>query len=309
MVLHSKIGIIATSNKMIYAWILIVINILIAVPFLTLLERKVLGYIQSRKGPKKVSYLGLLQPVSDGVKLILKNMGILKLSNIVVFWIAPILSFLLMILAWSIFPSFYSYYSLTLRGLFFLCITRLQVYTLLGAGWRSNSKYALLGSLRGVAQTISYEVSLIFILFFPCSLEHRYKWLLFQDKTYVYLLIIFHIFFMWLISCLAETNRAPFDFAEGERELVSGFNIEFSALGFTFLFLSEYGNILLMRFLRALLFIPYNFFFKVIIGSLIAFWFVWVRGSLPRFRYDFLMDLCWKRFLVTSLLSFFILLL
>jgi len=293
--------------KVILSWLFIIIKVLIAIPFLTLLERKILGYIQSRKGPKKVRYIGLLQPVRDGFKLILKELGTPNMAKIVLFWIRPLVSFLLMVLAWSLFPSPYSKYSLRLGTVFFLCIASLQVYTLLGSGWGSKSKYALLGSVRGAAQTISYEVSLIFIIFFPCTLEYSFNLFYFLDKTYYYILFLRPVCLMWIISCLAETNRAPFDFAEGERELVSGFKIEFSALEFTFLFLAEYGKILLMRFLTSILFFPRSYFFYIIIGSLFSFWFVWVRGSLPRFRYDLLMNMAWKVLLPISLFLFFLL--
>ena len=266
-----------------------------------------LGYIQSRKGPKKVSYIGLLQPVRDGFKLILKELGTPKMAKIVLFWVRPLVSFLLMVLAWSLFPSPYSKYRLRLGTIFFLCIARLQVYTLLGSGWGSNSKYALLGSVRGAAQTISYEVSLIFIIFFPCTMEYSFNLFYFLDKTHYYILFLSPICLIWIISCLAETNRAPFDFAEGERELVSGFKIEFSALEFTFLFLAEYGKILLMRFLTSILFFPSSYFLYIIIGSLFSFWFIWIRGSLPRFRYDLLMDMAWKILLPISLFLFFLL--
>lgn len=279
-----------------------------AVPFLTLLERKVLGYVQSRKGPKKVSYLGLLQPIRDGFKLILKELGTPNFAKVLFFWIRPVISLLLMILAWSLFPTPFNYYSFGLGVVFFLCIARLQVYTLLGSGWGSKSKYALLGSVRGAAQTISYEVSLIFILFFPCRLEFSYNLYSFLRKTTNYFLLLFPIFCMWFISCLAETNRAPFDFAEGERELVSGFKIEFSALEFTCLFLSEYGKILLMRFITAILFFPTNYFIFILLGSFFSFCFVWVRGTLPRFRYDLLMNMAWKVFLPIALLILFVIL-
>ena len=293
---------------MIIPWLIIFVKILIAIPFLTLLERKVLGYIQSRKGPNKVRYLGLLQPVSDGVKLILKELGTPKMAKVLLFWISPATSFLLMILAWSIFPSYFNYYSFNLGAVFFLCIASLQVYTLLGSGWGSNSKYALLGSVRGAAQTISYEVSLIFILFFPCRMEFSYKIYYFLDKTYPFVVFLLPVFFIWIISCLAETNRAPFDFAEGERELVSGFKVEYSALEFTFLFLAEYGKILLMSFLTSVIFLPATKMQFILYGRLISFFFVWVRGSLPRFRYDFLMDMAWKIFLPVRLLIFYLLL-
>lgn len=291
-----------------FPWVLIFIKVLISIPFLTLLERKVLGYIQFRKGPKKVSYLGLLQPIGDGFKLILKELGTPKMAKIILFWISPILSFLLMVLAWSLFPSPFSFYSLKLGVVFFLCIASLQVYTLLGSGWGSNSKYALLGSIRGAAQTISYEVSLIFIIFFPCRLEFNYNLLAFLDKSYRYILILFPIFLIWFVSCLAETNRAPFDFAEGESELVSGFKVEFGAFEFACLFLSEYGNILLMSFLTAILFFPTSLLTFIVFGSFFSFGFIWMRGCLPRFRYDFLMDMAWKIFLPTSIFLLFLIL-
>lgn len=294
--------------SVIFPWILIVLNILIAIPFLTLLERKVLGYMQSRKGPNKVRALGLLQPIRDGFKLILKELGTPIMANIIFFWMMPVASFLIMILVWSLFPAPYNRYTFKLGFVFFLCIARLQVYTLLGSGWGSKSKYALLGSIRGAAQTISYEVSLIFIVFFPCTLEFRYNFGSFLDKTIPYSLPFFMILCIWFISCLAETNRAPFDFAEGERELVSGFNIEFSALEFTCLFLSEYGSILYMRFLTAILFFPTSKFRFILIGSMFAFCFVWARGTLPRFRYDLLMNMAWKVFLPSVLLIMFIIL-
>ena len=293
---------------MLVPWLVIFIKVLVAIPFLTLLERKVLGYIQNRKGPNKVSYLGLLQPVRDGVKLILKELGTPKMAKILLFWISPILSFLLMVLAWCVFPSYFRYYSFKLGSILFLCITSLQVYTLLGSGWGSKSKYALLGSIRGAAQTISYEVSLIFILFFPCRLEFSYNLYYFLEKTYPYIIFLIPVSIIWLISCLAETNRAPFDFAEGERELVSGFNVEYSALEFTFLFLAEYGKILLMRFLTRLLFFPSRKMQFIFYGRVITFYFVWARGSLPRFRYDLLMDMAWKIFLPASLMVFFLIL-
>lgn len=290
-------------------WIIIFINILIAIPFLTLLERKIISYIQSRKGPNKVRYLGLLQPVADGGKLIFKELGTPKYAKIILFWFSPVLSFLLMILGWSLFPCYYSNYFLCLGIILFICIARLQVYTLLGSGWGSKSKYALLGRVRGAAQTISYEVSLIFIIFLPCCLCGRYLFFDYLNKDYWYILIIFPAVIIWFISRLAETNRAPFDFAEGERELVSGFNIEYSAFEFACLFLAEYGKILLMRFLTGLFFFPRGYFKYIIIGVIFTFSFLWIRAALPRFRYDLLMRLAWKIFLPISLFYLYLLIL
>nr|YP_009176390.1 NADH dehydrogenase subunit 1 [Prosthiostomum siphunculus]ALI86955.1 NADH dehydrogenase subunit 1 [Prosthiostomum siphunculus] len=282
-------------------WIIVFVNILIAIPFLTLLERKVIGYIQSRKGPNKVSYLGLLQPVADGGKLLFKELGTPHYANIILFWFSPIVSLLLMILGWSLFPSYYTNYFFSLGVVLFLCIASLQVYTLLGSGWGSNSKYALLGSIRGAAQTISYEVSLIFIIFLPCCLGGSYLFFDYLYKDYWYILILAPAAVIWFISAIAETNRAPFDFAEGESELVSGFNIEYSAFEFACLFLSEYGNILLMSFLTGILFFPAGWGGYIIMGIIFTFSFLWVRAALPRFRYDLLMSLAWKIFLPVSL--------
>nr|AVP74429.1 NADH dehydrogenase subunit 1 [Imogine stellae] len=293
---------------MLVPWLFVFVNVLLSIPFLTLLERKVLSYIQSRKGPNKVSYMGLLQPIGDGAKLVLKELGTPNMANMILFWASPVISFFLMILAWAVFPSPFLYFSFNLGVVFFLCIASLQVYTLLGSGWGSNSKYALLGSVRGAAQTISYEVSLIFIILFPCSLEFSYNFATFIDKSYSYILILSPIFLIWFISCLAETNRAPFDFAEGESELVSGFNVEFSAFSFACLFLSEYGNILLMSFLTAIFFFPSSYLSFILFGSFFSFCFVWARGCLPRFRYDFLMAMAWKIFLPVCLLAFFVIL-
>lgn len=281
------------------SWLILIINILIAIPLLTLFERKIIGYIQFRKGPNKVSYLGLLQPIRDGVKLILKEMGTPLMSSRIMFWISPFLLFRLMLLSWLLFPSFFRRYFITLRLIFLLCILKLNVHLLLGSGWGSKSKYALIGGIRGAAQAISYEVSLMFILFFPCRMEKSYNLYDFLDKRFPYILIYFPITIVWLISILAETNRRPFDFSEGERELVSGFNVEYGGVEFTFLFIAEYGKILLMSYLSRLLFFWNRSY--LIFGMIIAFLFVWIRATLPRFRYDFLMDLCWKVFLPISL--------
>nr|YP_009176367.1 NADH dehydrogenase subunit 1 [Enchiridium sp. MTA_2015]ALI86932.1 NADH dehydrogenase subunit 1 [Enchiridium sp. MTA_2015] len=287
-------------------WGVIFVNILIAIPFLTLLERKVIGYIQSRKGPNKVSYLGLLQPIADGGKLIFKELGTPNLANILLFWLSPILSFLLMVLGWSLFPSYFNNYFVSLGIVLFLCIASLQVYTLLGSGWGSNSKYALLGSVRGAAQTISYEVALIIVIFLPCCLNSSYSFIDYLYKDYLYVFILGPIVVIWLVSSLAETNRAPFDFAEGESELVSGFNIEYSAFEFACLFLSEYGNILLMSFLTAILFFSSGNGIYIVVGSIFTFSFLWIRSALPRFRYDLLMHLAWKVFLPVSLFYIFL---
>nr|YP_010046698.1 NADH dehydrogenase subunit 1 [Culex annulirostris]QPJ78629.1 NADH dehydrogenase subunit 1 [Culex annulirostris] len=292
--------------------LLLVICVMVGVAFLTLLERKVLGYIQIRKGPNKVGFMGLLQPFSDAVKLFTKEQTYPLLSNYIFYYFSPIFSLFLSLLIWMCIPYLIKLYSFNLGVLFFLCITSLGVYTVMVAGWSSNSNYALLGGLRAVAQTISYEVSLALILLSFIFLIGDYNFLnfyLFQKYTW-FILFCFPLGLVWFASCLAETNRTPFDFAEGESELVSGFNVEYSSGGFALIFLAEYSSILFMSMLFSVMFLGSDiysllFFFKL---TVISFMFIWVRGTLPRFRYDKLMYLAWKSFLPMSLnyLFFFI---
>nr|YP_010725970.1 NADH dehydrogenase subunit 1 [Anopheles barbirostris]WDY83665.1 NADH dehydrogenase subunit 1 [Anopheles barbirostris] len=292
--------------------LLLVICVMVGVAFLTLLERKVLGYIQIRKGPNKVGFNGLLQPFSDAVKLFTKEQTYPLLSNYISYYFSPIFSLFLSLLIWMCIPYLIKLYSFNLGVLFFLCCTSLGVYTVMIAGWSSNSNYALLGGLRAVAQTISYEVSLALILLSFIFLIGNYNFLNFYNyQSYVwFILFCFPLGLVWLASCLAETNRTPFDFAEGESELVSGFNVEYSSGGFALIFLAEYSSILFMSMLFVVIFLGSDiyslmFFFKL---TFISFIFIWVRGTLPRFRYDKLMYLAWKSFLPLSLnyLFFFV---
>nr|QEE94228.1 NADH dehydrogenase subunit 1 [Aedes aegypti] len=292
--------------------LLLVICVMVGVAFLTLLERKVLGYIQIRKGPNKVGFMGLLQPFSDAVKLFTKEQTYPLLSNYIFYYFSPIFSLFLSLLIWMSMPYLIKLYSFNLGVLFFLCITSLGVYTVMVAGWSSNSNYALLGGLRAVAQTISYEVSLALILLSFIFLIGNYNFLnFFMYQKYMWFIVFcFPLGLVWFASCLAETNRTPFDFAEGESELVSGFNVEYSSGGFALIFLAEYSSILFMSMLFSVIFLGSDiysilFFFKL---TIISFFFIWVRGTLPRFRYDKLMYLAWKSFLPMSLnyLFFFI---
>nr|YP_010533749.1 NADH dehydrogenase subunit 1 [Sabethes tarsopus]UXX46900.1 NADH dehydrogenase subunit 1 [Sabethes tarsopus] len=292
--------------------LMLVICVLVGVAFLTLLEQKVLGYIQIRKGPNKVGFIGLLQPFSDAVKLFTKETTYPLLSNYIFYYFSPIFSLFLSLLIWLSMPYLIKLYSFNLGVLFFLCITSMGVYMVMIAGWSSNSNYALLGGLRAVAQTISYEVSLALILLSFIFLIGNYNLLSFYEFQ-LYMWFIFFCFplaMVWFASCLAETNRTPFDFAEGESELVSGFNVEYSSGGFALIFLAEYSSILFMSMLFSLIFLGADifsiiFFLKI---TIISFLFIWVRGTLPRFRYDKLMYLAWKSFLPLSLnyLFFFI---
>lgn len=286
--------------------------VIIGVAFLTLLERKVLGYIQIRKGPNKVGFIGIPQPFSDAIKLFTKEQTYPLASNYLAYYFSPVFSLFLSLLIWLCIPYLVKLYSFNLGVLFFLCCTRMGVYTVIIAGWSSNSNYALLGGLRAVAQTISYEVSLALVLLSLIVLVGGYNFLLFEEyQNYLWFFIIsLPLSLVWFASSLAETNRTPFDFAEGESELVSGFNVEYRSGGFALIFLAEYARILFMRILFTLLFLGgdvYSFLFFLKL-SFISFFFIWVRGTLPRFRYDKLIYLAWKSFLPFSLnyLIFFI---
>nr|UEK75596.1 NADH dehydrogenase subunit 1 [Epistrophe zibaiensis] len=292
--------------------LMLIICVLVSVAFLTLLERKVLGYIQIRKGPNKVGLMGIPQPFCDAIKLFTKEQTYPLVSNYISYYFSPIFSLFLSLLLWMCMPFFIKLFSFNLGLLFFMCCTSLGVYTVMIAGWSSNSNYALLGGLRSVAQTISYEVSLALILLSFVFLINNYNMLNFYHyQTYLWFFIILYpLAFIWLIISLAETNRTPFDFAEGESELVSGFNVEYSSGSFALIFLSEYASILFMSMLFCLIFLGgdmFNFFFYFKL-MFISFVFIWVRGTLPRFRYDKLMYLAWKSFLPFSLnyLLFFI---
>nr|QDP18112.1 NADH dehydrogenase subunit 1 [Sphenarium purpurascens] len=279
-------------------FILLLIFVLISVAFLTLFERKVLGYIHIRKGPNKVGVSGILQPFSDALKLITKEQPIPIMSNYFMYYFSPIFSLMISLFMWLVFPYLTYMCSFMYGFMFFLCCTSLGVYTMMIAGWASNSNYSLLGSLRSVAQTISYEVSLALILLSLIILVGSFN--LFNFMTYQnycwFSFFCFPLMISCFASCLAETNRTPFDFAEGESELVSGFNVEYGAGGFTLIFLSEYTSIIFMSMLMSLMFFGGDFYSMIfyIKLSFLVFCFIWVRGTLPRFRYDKLMYLAWK---------------
>nr|WGT89522.1 NADH dehydrogenase subunit 1 [Sclomina pallens] len=287
------------------SYFLTIILILVGVAFTTLLERKVLGYIQLRKGPNSVGFMGLLQPFSDGLKLFFKEQTFPSLSNFIVYYVSPVFLLTLSFTLWVLFPYFINVYNFNFGALFFLCCTGMGVYGILLSGWSSNSNYALLGGLRSVAQTISYEVSMALIL--VCMLIFIFGFnlldFMFYQSYIWFIFFSFPLFFCWISSCLAETNRSPFDFAEGESELVSGFNVEYSSGGFAFIFLAEYMNIIFMSLLSCIIFLgcdlySIKFFIK---WTFLIFLFIWVRGTFPRYRYDKLMYLTWKVFLPISL--------
>nr|AXS65048.1 NADH dehydrogenase subunit 1 [Curculionoidea sp. 15 KM-2017] len=288
-----------------FSSLFLLVCILMSVAFLTLMERKILGYIHMRKGPNKVGFIGLLQPFSDAIKLFTKEQSYPFMSNLGLYIASPVMNLFLSLLLWMCLPFITINLNFSLSMLFFLSISSLSVYTIMLAGWSSNSNYAMLGSMRSIAQTISYEVSMILILISFLLLVYSFDIInLMKFQEYMWFLFLFFpLSLMWIVSSLAETNRSPFDFAEGESELVSGFNVEYSSGSFAMIFLSEYSNILFMSMMCGFLFMGanlyQNFFFMKII--FVVFVWVWVRGSLPRYRYDKLMYLAWKSYLPVSL--------
>nr|YP_010183922.1 NADH dehydrogenase subunit 1 [Ostorhinchus fasciatus]YP_010389683.1 NADH dehydrogenase subunit 1 [Ostorhinchus pleuron]QVG62686.1 NADH dehydrogenase subunit 1 [Ostorhinchus fasciatus]UPT34457.1 NADH dehydrogenase subunit 1 [Ostorhinchus pleuron] len=289
-----------------------IVPVLLAVAFFTLIERKVLGYMQLRKGPNVVGPYGLLQPIADGVKLFIKEPIRPSTSSPILFLLAPMLTLTLALILWAPMPMPYPVIDVNLGILFILALSSLAVYSILGAGWASNSKYALIGALRAVAQTISYEVSLGLILLSTIVLAGNFTLQTFSTAQEGIWLFVpaWPLAAMWYISTLAETNRAPFDLTEGESELVSGFNVEYAAGPFALFFLAEYANILLMNTLSATLFLGASHFPSLpelttinlmTKAALLSLVFLWVRASYPRFRYDQLMHLVWKNFLPLTL--------
>nr|YP_010587534.1 NADH dehydrogenase subunit 1 [Mordacia mordax]YP_010587547.1 NADH dehydrogenase subunit 1 [Mordacia praecox]WAB46091.1 NADH dehydrogenase subunit 1 [Mordacia mordax]WAB46104.1 NADH dehydrogenase subunit 1 [Mordacia praecox] len=294
--------------------LILILMTLLAVAFLTMVERKTLSYMQHRKGPNVVGFMGLLQPIADGVKLFLKEPIWPTTASHTLFITTPIMALALALSMWMFIPMPYAISNLNLTLLVIMAISSLSVYTILGSGWASNSKYALIGALRAVAQTISYEVSLGLILLCLITLTGSFSLQAFiytQENTW-FLLSSWPLATMWFVSTLAETNRTPFDLTEGESELVSGFNVEYAGGPFALFFLAEYSNILLMNTLTAIMFLgpldtntnltpTMNLFIK---ATPLIILFLWIRASYPRFRYDQLMHLMWKNFLPLNLAMF-----
>nr|YP_003700.1 NADH dehydrogenase subunit 1 [Caenolestes fuliginosus]CAD48226.2 NADH dehydrogenase subunit 1 [Caenolestes fuliginosus] len=288
-----------------------ILPILLAVAFLTLIERKILGYMQFRKGPNVVGPHGLLQPFADAVKLFTKEPLRPLTSSISMFILAPILALTLALTIWIPLPMPSSLIDLNLGLLFILALSGLSVYSILWSGWASNSKYALIGALRAVAQTISYEVTLAIILLSIMLINGSFtlKTLMITQENTWMILMTWPLAMMWYISTLAETNRAPFDLTEGESELVSGFNVEYAAGPFALFFLAEYANIMSMNALTTILFLgtslfnspPMNTLLFMLKTTALTILFLWIRASYPRFRYDQLMYLLWKNFLPLTL--------
>jgi NADH-quinone oxidoreductase subunit H len=299
--------------------LVIVIPLLISVAYFTIAERKIMGSIQRRRGPNVIGFLGLLQPLADGLKLFAKETILPSNSSIIIFLIAPILTFILSLIGWSVIPFSQSLVLADLNvGILYLFATSsLSVYGIVMAGWASNSKYPFLGALRSAAQMISYEVSIGFIIVNVCVCVGSFNLssIVLAQQSVWFIIPLFPMFVMFSVSMLAETNRHPFDLPEAEAELVSGYNIEYSAMTFALFFLGEYANMLLMSSFASILFLggwlplldifplnvlPGSFWFSIKIAIGVIF-FILTRAALPRYRYDQLMHIGWKCFLPLSL--------
>lgn len=270
--------------------------VLIRVIFYTLLERKILRYRQNRVGPNKIGILGLLQPLLDGFKLILNEKPYNIKFNKFIFLLGPFIILLVIIYLWMSLPLFYSHFSLKFSLLFLIVFLGLSIYGNLLRGWSSNSKFSFIGAIRGIAQTISYELTLIFSLLPWFYLIFSLNFLCFFFIKRKILLLLFPSCLIWLINILAECGRAPFDFIEGERELVRGFNTEFSRSRFALLFVGEYGIIIFFSFITVYIFFNKNILF-IIFRFIILTFYLFMRTSYPRFRYDYLIELAWIKIL------------
>lgn len=304
-------------------YLALVLPLLLAIAFFTLVERHIIASVQRRQGPNVTGMFGLLQPVMDGVKLIFKESVLPKSSNLLIFFFAPIFTFGLALANWVVLPlgEGFALIDINVGILYIFALSSLGVHSIIMAGWSSNSKYAFLGALRSAAQMISYELSLgvTILSVLICAGTLNLTEIVLSQSTYYNFLILFPMFIVFYICALAETNRHPFDLPEAEAELVSGYNVEYSAAAFALFFLAEYANILVMSFLTVIFFLggwyaPFDFLnfipgiFWIVLKALVFIvLFVLIRAVLPRYRYDQLMRLGWKVFLPLSLSFFFLL--
>jgi NADH-quinone oxidoreductase subunit H len=306
---------------LLYLLVIIILNLLpiiISIAFFTLAERKIMAAIQRRRGPNITGYWGLLQPFADGVKILIKEVIVPSQTSRFLFLLSPCITFILSLINWAILPFNYAekIADLSFGLLYIYAISSLSVYGIILAGWVSNSKYPFLGALRSAAQMISYEVSigLIFVTLAYCAHSLNLTDIVYaQEVSHFFIITLFPLSIIFLISSVAETNRAPFDLPEAEAEIVAGYNIEYSSMVFALFFLGEYGNILLMSSVFSLLFLggwlplfsilpisPTFWFLLKTVG--ICYIFVIIRATLPRYRYDQLMDICWQLFLPFNLI-------
>lgn len=298
---------------------LVVLGIVFCVAYLTYAERKIIAAMQLRVGPNVVGIFGLLQPIADAIKLMHKETILPKYANKIIFYLSPVITFTLSLVAWAVIPADFGkvFADINLGLLYLFAVSGMAVYGIILAGWSSNSKYALLGSMRSVAQMISYEVSigLIIVSIVICTGSLNLTKIVEYQKNVWFVIPMFPIWVIFFISSLAECNRAPFDLPEAEAELVGGYHVEYSSLTFSMFFLGEYANMILMSAMNAILFFggwlppmdrklfcwipnPMWFILKI---CFFLFLFIWVRATLPRYRYDQLMKLGWKIFLPITL--------
>lgn len=315
------ISMLPTLFEIVIKILCVLIPLILCVAYLTLAERKIIASMQLRKGPNVTGPFGFLQPIADALKLLFKEPILPNKSNAILFLIAPVITFTLAMVGWAVIPIGENFViaDINIGVLYLLAISSLGVYGVIIAGWASNSKYAFLGAIRSAAQMISYEVSIgltiITVLLTTQTLNLREIVLAQQNMPFYIDILLFPMMVIFFISILAETNRHPFDLPEAEAELVSGYNVEYSSIAFALFFLGEYANMILMSAMNVILFMggwlpPFGLQFLNFIPSVVwfalkiglcLFVFIWVRASLPRYRYDQLMRLGWKVFLPISL--------
>lgn len=293
--------------------VLRIVLVLLSVAYFVIIERKGLSILQRRHGPNKPTLIGLLLPVADGVKLLSKEWVVPVAANQALFLIGPFFVFFFSYGLWLIYPVTHPVRYFKLRLLYFLCISSVKVFGVIMCGWRSNCQYGLLGAMRAAAQRVSYEISFSTLLLCPLLFLGTFELYEIRVSRVFYGVLCIEVLLLWFISALAETNRTPFDFVEGESELVSGYIVEYGAFGFTLLVLAEYGSIIFIRLICCSLFFRFQLSMSIvsdiiftIIVVFVSYLFIVIRGTLPRYRYDMLIDICWKVILPLSIVLFIV---